>query len=94
MDPKLFKAMKYGTPVVLVAFAAWIIWAPPARIGYAPEQPISYRHDIHAGQAGQKTHDGRDQYRPRAPLVSEKGVHRQPLPVGQNGGFPPLEDNL
>jgi Cytochrome c7 and related cytochrome c len=62
MDPKLFKAIKYGTPVFLLAAAAWIIWAPPARIGYAPEQPVAYRHDIHAGVAGQKTHDGKEQY--------------------------------
>jgi hypothetical protein len=52
MDPRLFKAIKYGTPVVLVAMAAWIIWAPPARVGYAPEQPIAYSHAKHAGEYG------------------------------------------
>lgn len=62
MDPKIFKALKYGTPVVITVLAAWIIWAPPARIGFAPEQPIAYRHDIHAGVAGQKTFDGKEQY--------------------------------
>ncbi len=55
-------AVRWALAGVLVAFAAWIIWAPPARIGYAPEQPVSYRHDIHAGVAGQKTFDGKDQY--------------------------------
>lgn len=62
MDPRIFNALKYGTPLALVAFAAWLIWAPPARVGYAPEQPISYRHDIHAGDPSKKTFDGRDQY--------------------------------
>ncbi len=62
MNPKLFQVIKYGTPVFFLAFAAWIIWAPPARVGYAPEQPIAYRHDIHAGDPTKKTHDGLPQY--------------------------------
>ncbi|MBV6493826.1 MAG: Menaquinone reductase, multiheme cytochrome c subunit [Turneriella sp.] len=62
MGPKIFKALKYGTPVLFLLAAAWIIWAPPARIGYAPVQPIDYRHDIHAGAIGQKTFDGKEQY--------------------------------
>ena len=50
LQGKLIQAAKYGTPVVLIAFAAWLIWAPPARVGYAPEQPISYSHQLHAGE--------------------------------------------
>jgi ABC-type nickel/cobalt efflux system permease component RcnA len=44
------KYAKIGMPVLLVAFAAWLIWAPPARVGYAPDQPIAYSHELHAGQ--------------------------------------------
>lgn len=46
----LLKLAKFGTPVLGVAFLAWLIYGPPQKVGYAPEQPIAYSHALHAGQ--------------------------------------------
>ncbi len=46
------KAVKIGIPIFLVCFTLWLIFAPPANVGYAPAQPINYSHKLHAGQLG------------------------------------------
>ncbi len=46
----LFKLAKFATPVLGAAFLAWLFFAPPQRVGYAPEQPIAYSHQLHAGK--------------------------------------------
>ena len=46
------KALKIGIPVILIAASLWLVFSPPARVGYAPEQPIHYSHKLHAGELG------------------------------------------
>lgn len=46
------KLIKIAVPVIGLAALGWLIFAPPARVGYAPEQPIPYSHKIHAGDYG------------------------------------------
>lgn len=46
----LGKIIKIGLPLFLVSFVGWIIFAPPPQVGYAPDQPIPYDHQLHAGQ--------------------------------------------
>ncbi|MCS6985121.1 MAG: cytochrome c family protein [Leptospiraceae bacterium] len=48
----VLKLVKIGLPLFVVAFLAWVIFAPPQRVGYAPEQPIAYSHALHAGKHG------------------------------------------
>lgn len=44
------KALALGLPAVLALAAAWLFFAPPPRVGYAPEQPFDYSHKLHAGE--------------------------------------------
>lgn len=46
----LGKIIKIGIPVVVIAFFGWLLFGPALRVGYSPEQPIPYDHELHAGQ--------------------------------------------
>ena len=43
---------KYGLIPWAVVFFLWAVVAPPQQVGYAPEQPIHYSHELHAGEYG------------------------------------------
>ena len=44
--------LRYALAPVLVIFLLWALVAPSQNIGYAPEQPIEYSHELHAGEYG------------------------------------------
>ena len=52
MVNKLITAGKILAPIILIGGIAGFLFAPPKQVGYAPEQPIPYNHQLHAGEYG------------------------------------------
>lgn len=46
MNPKL---IKLSVPLVVIAAFAYLVFSPSKYVGYSPDQPIPFNHQIHAG---------------------------------------------
>ena len=44
------KFLTMGAPIVMTLVGAWLVLSPPLRVGYAPDQPYAYNHQLHAGK--------------------------------------------
>ncbi len=49
---KWINAIVIGSPVYVIALIAYGVSPEAIRIGYQPEQPVPYRHSLHAGELG------------------------------------------